>query len=79
MTVHVWAKSVSESDYRKVGTVATTKSLRATDGEYLSFNYPMQDNDYIRVSFMLTFGDDAPLQCSEDNDVAHYIHNCPVN
>ena len=79
ITVNIWGKANADAEYVQMGTATTTQSLRAGEGEHLNVELQNTLNAPEEIEFMLTFGEDVPAQCRDDNDSATYTLICPIN
>ncbi len=75
ITVHILASVRKEGPYKEVGSVQTTKTLRATEIESLKFDFQMSSIDsdyaYLRLQF-----DNNLNECRTDNNASDYQIDC---
>ncbi len=76
ITVHVWASAEETGDYIDIGTVKTTRLLKATEYEALQFKVPLDAVASEIIYLKLTFDETAPTECRLDNNDASYSLNC---
>ena len=77
ITINIWAAKEEDGEYKQVGSVKTTEQLRASNSEYLKFDY---DDMAVSGAYLkLTFGEDVPKECRTDNNTTKYYIQCPVN
>ncbi len=76
--VNIWLFDGSGTS-KLLGSVQTTKNLRAGESENLEFDV-VNDGSYVQIrELALTFGDNAPIECRSDNNDVSYTMNCAIN
>jgi len=75
--INIWLLATTGSP-QLLGTVQTTKDLRAGEFESLKFDV-INDSGYFQTrELALTFGDNAPIECRSDNNDVSYTMSCAI-
>lgn len=77
ITVNIY--SINGSETKLEGSVKTTKDIRASESETLSFTLNADGRRLSNMTIIFSFGDNLPTMCSTDDKSVRHSIVCPVN
>ncbi len=76
--INIFSSASANGSYEKLGSISTTRMLRASESEDLAFTIKQEQIKSNPLYLELTFDETAPTECRNDNNTAFYALTCAI-